>query len=702
MSINWHNISERTLTEEELTKQHAIINAINAVFKKALTCEGEEVLAQTCLEVIEDLTGSKFGFIGEINQEGRFDIIAISNPGWDACKMPESEATKLIKNMELRGIWSLALKNEKSYIINDPKSHPASIGMPKGHPILTSFMGVPLKQAGRTFGMIALGNKESSYDQHDQEAVEALSGAIVEALARKRAEIKLEKYRDNLEKLVEERSHNLKERIKELTCLYQISNLVQKSDISFKQVFTETLEFLRHAWQFPDVTCARIIFKDNEFKTSNFIETRWRLNVNIKVNQKKIGFLEVYYLKEMPVYEEGPFLKEEKNLINGIVKILEGFVERRKTEKKLEESEERYRELYERFRSLVETTSDWIWEVDENAIYTYASPKVKDLLGYEPEEIIGKTPFDLMPPNEAERVRSTFQSISQSQKSFMGLENINLHKDGRLLVLETSGVPIIGENGNFRGYRGIDRDITKRKKAEEKLERFVSTVSHELRTPISVLMMSTDYMIKHKGTLLPEIEEKLCNGVLRNVSLLNDLVEDILLLSRIDEKRKKLDLKAYCPLEIVQEVLFLMESRLKEKEITAKLDIDKAIILYGDIKRIDQVFRIFIDNAIKYSKDKTEIEIVALDNYKGKYNPKQVPGVLFQFKDNGIGISEKDFPHLFERFFRSEQVTDIPGTGLGLAIAKELTALHKGKIFVESEYDKGSTFSLFLPKIEEH
>jgi len=74
--------------------------------------------------------------------------------------------------------------------------------------------------------------------------------------------------------------------------------------------------------------------------------------------------------------------------------------------------------------------------------------------------------------------------------------------------------------------------------------------------------------------------------------------------------------------------------------------------------------------------------------------------VLFQFKDYGLGIPEKDMSHLFERFFRSEQVGEISGTGLGLSIARELTHLHSGEIFVESEFEKGSTFFVFLPRIE--
>lgn len=132
-------------------------------------------------------------------------------------------------------------------------------------------------------------------------------------------------------------------------------------------------------------------------------------------------------------------------------------------------AQERLRETMERFRSLVETTSDWVWEVDENTVYTYASPQIRQLLGYRPEEVLGKTPFDFMPQEESQRAAGVFRQFSSSRQPFSSLENTSLHKEGRTVTIETSGVPIFGPDGLFRGYRGIDRDVTKRKQAEEAL-----------------------------------------------------------------------------------------------------------------------------------------------------------------------------------------------------------------------------------------
>ena len=150
-----------------------------------------------------------------------------------------------------------------------------------------------------------------------------------------------------------------------------------------------------------------------------------------------------------------PLHDAEGNVI-GVLGTCEDITERKQAQEALKSSKER-------FRNLVEISSDWVWEVDENAVYTYASPKIYDILGYQPQFMLGKTPFDLMPPQEAERVANIFVPIVAAQQPFKCLENTNIHQDGHLVILETSGVPIFDGEGKFRGYRGVDRDITERK-----------------------------------------------------------------------------------------------------------------------------------------------------------------------------------------------------------------------------------------------
>ncbi|MEI6502185.1 MAG: PAS domain S-box protein, partial [Armatimonadota bacterium] len=135
------------------------------------------------------------------------------------------------------------------------------------------------------------------------------------------------------------------------------------------------------------------------------------------------------------------------------------ITERKQTEAALRESEQQHRDL-------VETSSDWVWQVDEQAVYTYVSPRVREILGYEPEQVLGKTPFDFMEPAERARMGAVFGEIVARRAAFSLLENTTRHLDGSAVVAETSGVPIFDASGAFRGYRGVDRDITERKQAE--------------------------------------------------------------------------------------------------------------------------------------------------------------------------------------------------------------------------------------------
>jgi len=140
----------------------------------------------------------------------------------------------------------------------------------------------------------------------------------------------------------------------------------------------------------------------------------------------------------------------------------ENITKRKEIEKELRESEERY-------RALVETSSDWVWEVDANMRYTYGDTKVQKILGYTSEEVIGRTPFELMPSEKAELFRAEFDEIAADRRPFSCVINVNRHRDGREVVLETSGVPILGPGGALLGYRGMARDVTERFLAEKAL-----------------------------------------------------------------------------------------------------------------------------------------------------------------------------------------------------------------------------------------
>jgi PAS domain S-box-containing protein len=141
------------------------------------------------------------------------------------------------------------------------------------------------------------------------------------------------------------------------------------------------------------------------------------------------------------------------------VAVFDVITERKQAELALRTSEKR-------FQDIVAASGDWVWEVGADGRYTYVSASVTELLGYAPEDAIGRTPFDLMPAEEAQRVAAEFAAIAARKQPFRDLENITLHKDGSPRYMHTSGMPILGRDGALLGYRGLDKDVTEKKRAE--------------------------------------------------------------------------------------------------------------------------------------------------------------------------------------------------------------------------------------------
>jgi PAS domain S-box-containing protein len=201
---NGRLFEERNRIEEMLRRQNDVLKAVNRILEATLTAATEEDLGQACLAVVEEVTGSKFGFIGEIGADGLLHEVAISDPGWDACRIPVADGQQRpAGDFRVRGIYGRVVLDGKGFYTNDPASHPDRVGMPAGHPPLTSFLGVPLNRDHETIGMIALGNREEGYGPEQLVTVEALAPVIVEAFLRKRAEEEAEEGQRILEALME-------------------------------------------------------------------------------------------------------------------------------------------------------------------------------------------------------------------------------------------------------------------------------------------------------------------------------------------------------------------------------------------------------------------------------------------------------------------------------------------------------------------
>ncbi len=383
-----------------------------------------------------------------------------------------------------------------------------------------------------------------------------------------------------------------------------------------------------------------------------------------------------------------------------------------------DQAENRIIESERRYRSLVETTPDWVWEIDKNGIYTYSSPGIKDILGYEPEEIIGKTPFDFMAPDVVENLKKLFNRIIAGEKIFHGIENINIHKNGSRVILETSGAPIFNTNGKLKGFQGVDRDITSRKKNEQALikskkglelgimERtsqlqkakitaekanqaksiFLASMSHELRTPLNSILGFTQLLetknTKIGGSLL---NEKYFSKILNSGRHLLELIDEILDLAKIESGEMNLSFET---IDICQSVMEALES-VRPMSISNGIELlpekpGAPIFINVDRTRFNQIVLNLLSNAIKYNRPNGKVMISCETSEKS---------LRLNIEDTGKGIKKDKLNMLFDPFNRlGEETSNIEGTGIGLTITKRLVEMMEGDIGVESQAGIGTKF----------
>ena len=193
------NISEFSRSEIKAQRNRVTMEGVNRILREAVTSRTEEELGSVCLEVAEEATHSEFGFVGEIKREVGLIVLSISKPGWEGFSMIGPAGQKKVPLVfKEHGLYGRVLTDGIPLIANESSSHPDSVGIPPGNPLLKAFLGVPLKYKGRVVGMIGLGNKEGGYTEGDLRAIEEIAPTIVEAFQRKRAERALRESRQDL------------------------------------------------------------------------------------------------------------------------------------------------------------------------------------------------------------------------------------------------------------------------------------------------------------------------------------------------------------------------------------------------------------------------------------------------------------------------------------------------------------------------
>lgn len=221
----------------------------------------------------------------------------------------------------------------------------------------------------------------------------------------------------------------------------------------------------------------------------------------------------------------------------------------------------------------------------------------------------------------------------------------------------------------------------------ESQKQFVSDASHELRTPIAVIQGYAG-MLKRWGSEDEEVLKESIEAISNEAKSMQDLVEKLLFLSRHDKKTLNLKKKKFNMCPVVEEMV--KETKMVVQNRNIAVDLLEDVVVYGDQQSLKQAVRIFLDNAVKYSRDGDSIT-VSLKNENGS--------CILSVSDTGIGMKKEDVKKIFDRFYRAEEARTgkVEGHGLGLSIAKLIVLNHAGSIKVRSKYGAGTTFTIILP-----
>ena len=263
--------------------------------------------------------------------------------------------------------------------------------------------------------------------------------------------------RKQAEEALQRRTHDLGERVKELNCLYGISSLIEKPDISLYEIIQGVVDLIPSSWQYPEITSARILLEDKEYKTENFKETNWKQSSDIVAHGKRKGVLEICYLEQKPEIDEGPFVKEERYLINAITERLGRIIDRKWVERALRESEIK-------LSTLLNATTDVAALAEADGTFTACNDALAKSLGKKKEELIGKPMMEFLSAEVAERRKTLLQGMVASKKPSRWEDE----HAGR--YFDNSVYPILDDNGNVKQIALFARNITDQKKAEELLK----------------------------------------------------------------------------------------------------------------------------------------------------------------------------------------------------------------------------------------
>jgi PAS domain S-box-containing protein len=395
-------------------------------------------------------------------------------------------------------------------------------------------------------------------------------------------------------------------------------------------------------------------------------------------------------------------IKNENGSVMFILTANRDVTEQKRLELKLTDSEKLFRVLSENSRDLISTHKP-------DGTYVFVSPSAKELLGFSPEELVGRSPYEFIHPDDRLRLREgPHRQTAEAGESVTNIEYRIQKKDGNYVWMNTFTKPLNALDGSDY-FQTSSRDITERKEyefdlvaAKEKADQaaqakseFLSMMSHEIRTPMNGIIGLTNILAMQDPK--PDQEELLRLLRFSEDNLLN-IINSILDFSKIEAGKVILENISFDLFQMLKDTVAMVDERVKEKGLDFRFEYRASTKFYaGDPVRLNQIVNNLLTNAIKF----TQHGFVELTVFN-ETTHDQTSCLSISVKDSGIGIAQEKLETVFESFKQASADTNrtFGGTGLGLSISKQLARLMSGDIKVESELGMGTTFTVSLPLAE--
>lgn len=362
-----------------------------------------------------------------------------------------------------------------------------------------------------------------------------------------------------------------------------------------------------------------------------------------------------------------------------------------KMTRKLSMSLEEVEEEFQKFKLAFDNAAEHIIITNPEGIILYANKGAENTTGYAQKEMIGKKPSlwgDLMPKEFYERM---WRTIKKEKKEFTG-EITNKRKNGEKYQAQLKIAPIFDTSGKIKLFVGIERDITKEKEIDKAKTEFVLLASHQLRTPLTSINWYTQMLLEGEVGELNKKQKSYLHKMNDSGQSMVKLVNNLLDISHLELGMFVTNPASIDIIELTKKSLEEQKLELDKKKITLIKKFNKSIPkLWADPKLLGIVFQNLLSNAIKYTAEKGIIEFsIAQDKKKN---------VLIKISDTGYGIPKNQQDKIFTKLFRADNVKikDTTGSGLGLYMVQSIIERTGGKIWFESEENKGTTFFITLP-----